>query len=345
MLSVHTWPVRSMANACVTDTAQADLKCGAVIDEPGDVAGNLRGRLADRIVKVLHHRRLDRHETGDPASRNPAVTSRARHRRVHPGDNGACGQGGGLRHVDRNPQAAGAVRIWRGNLDHRHIERNLPVAEQLRDIGKRQRQVVHPTRLTESADVAPYVEDPVPVPRARRIAGADTIGEEMDQDHPGSAQPFQRLDQASGSGTRAAEEDLVAGADNGHRLFGRHHTVMPVRCRLASHAACHTEHVTQSGKCRRNRVHDAAITLSKDADLLVHDSQHTAAELPRLGFLGHSAVEYAVALAQRANARQLALFHHDPWRADAEIDDLVAQHAAAPVRVFAARDGMVVDLP
>ena len=51
--------------------------------------------------------------------------------------------------------------------------------------------------------------------------------------------------------------------------------------------------------------HDAAITLTEGADLLVHDSQHTAAELPRLGFLGHSAVEYAVALAQRANARQL----------------------------------------
>lgn len=91
--------------------------------------------------------------------------------------------------------------------------------------------------------------------------------------------------------------------------------------------------------------HDAPITLSKDADLLVHDSQHPAAELPRLGFLGHSAVEYAVALAQRANARQLALSHHDPWRTDAEIDDLVAQHAAAPVRVLAARDGVVVDLP
>jgi len=91
--------------------------------------------------------------------------------------------------------------------------------------------------------------------------------------------------------------------------------------------------------------HDAPITLSKDADLLLHDSQHPAAELPRLGFLGHSAVEYAVALAQRANARQVALSHHDPWRTDAEIDDLVAQHAAAPVRVLAARDGVVVDLP
>ena len=75
------------------------------------------------------------------------------------------------------------------------------------------------------------------------------------------------------------------------------------------------------------------------------DSRHTAAELPRLGLLGHSAAEYAVALAQRANARQFALFHHDPWRTDAEIDAFVAQCAMAPVCIFAARDGMIVDLP
>jgi phosphoribosyl 1,2-cyclic phosphodiesterase len=91
--------------------------------------------------------------------------------------------------------------------------------------------------------------------------------------------------------------------------------------------------------------HDAAVALSQDADLLVHDSQHTAAELPRLAFLGHSAVEYAAELAQRAQARQYALFHHDPWRTDAEIDALAAQFSASPVRVFAAYDGMIVDLP
>lgn len=75
------------------------------------------------------------------------------------------------------------------------------------------------------------------------------------------------------------------------------------------------------------------------------DSQHIAAELPRLCFLGHSAVECAVALAQRAGARQLALFHYDPWRTDAGIDALVAQHVTAPVRVLAAYDGMIVNLP
>jgi len=91
--------------------------------------------------------------------------------------------------------------------------------------------------------------------------------------------------------------------------------------------------------------HEAALALTEGVDLLVHDCQHTAAEFPRVAFLGHSAIEYAVGLAQQAGARRLALFHHDPWRTDAEIDELAAKHAGGPVRVFAAYDGLSVDLP
>jgi ribonuclease BN (tRNA processing enzyme) len=91
--------------------------------------------------------------------------------------------------------------------------------------------------------------------------------------------------------------------------------------------------------------HEAAVELARGADLLVHDSQHTAAELPRLAFLGHSAIEYVVGLAQHAGVKGVALYHHDPWRTDDEIDELAAKQASAPVPVFAAYDGLIVDLP
>jgi ribonuclease BN (tRNA processing enzyme) len=91
--------------------------------------------------------------------------------------------------------------------------------------------------------------------------------------------------------------------------------------------------------------HEAAVELARDADLLVHDSQHTAAELPRLAFLGHSAIEYVVGLAQHAGVKGVALYHHDPWRTDDEIDELAAKQASAPLPVFAAFDGLIVDLP
>jgi len=91
--------------------------------------------------------------------------------------------------------------------------------------------------------------------------------------------------------------------------------------------------------------HEAAVELTRGADLLVHDSQHTAAELPRLAFLGHSAIEYVVGLAQHAGVKGVALYHHDPWRTDDEIDELAAKQASAPLPVFAAYDGLIVDLP
>jgi phosphoribosyl 1,2-cyclic phosphodiesterase len=91
--------------------------------------------------------------------------------------------------------------------------------------------------------------------------------------------------------------------------------------------------------------HPAAVALATGASVLVHDAQHTAAELPRLGFLGHSAAEYAVELARRCGVGTLVLFHHDPWRTDAEIDQIAEACSGAGVRVIAAFDGMVLELP
>ncbi|MDH3247614.1 MAG: MBL fold metallo-hydrolase [Acidimicrobiia bacterium] len=57
--------------------------------------------------------------------------------------------------------------------------------------------------------------------------------------------------------------------------------------------------------------------------LLLHDSQHTAAEMDEKSFLGHSSVEYAVELARRHGVGELALFHHDPKRTDDAIDQII----------------------
>ncbi|HWC10962.1 MAG TPA: MBL fold metallo-hydrolase [Acidimicrobiales bacterium] len=90
--------------------------------------------------------------------------------------------------------------------------------------------------------------------------------------------------------------------------------------------------------------HQTALALTRDADVLVHDAQHTAAEFRSRRHLGHSAVEYAVGLAEAAGARTLVLFHHDPLRTDDEIDALVAAQAGGPVAVVAAAEGMTLEL-
>ncbi len=87
-----------------------------------------------------------------------------------------------------------------------------------------------------------------------------------------------------------------------------------------------------------------------NADLLIHDTQYTAAEYPsRVGW-GHSTLEYVVDMAISAGVRQLALFHHDPGRDDDALDALVAagrqrvQDAGATVELFGAAEGASITL-
>jgi len=88
--------------------------------------------------------------------------------------------------------------------------------------------------------------------------------------------------------------------------------------------------------------HEAALELAAGADVLVHDSQFLANEFPAVAYLGHSSVEYAIALATEAGARSLVLFHHAPDRTDDEIDAIVTSTAGAAIPVQAAIEGDVL---
>jgi len=100
-----------------------------------------------------------------------------------------------------------------------------------------------------------------------------------------------------------------------------------------------------SGDDGLGALHETALALAAGVDLLIHDAQHTPEELPELAFLGHSATDYPVNLAKAAGARAVMLFHHSPARTDVEIDAMTARFADAPIPVFAASDGLVVELP
>lgn len=90
--------------------------------------------------------------------------------------------------------------------------------------------------------------------------------------------------------------------------------------------------------------HEAALELADGVDVLVHDAQFLAQEFPSVEYLGHSSVEYAIALASEAGARSLSLFHHAPDRADAEIDAIAAFARGSAVPVRAAAEGDVLCL-
>jgi phosphoribosyl 1,2-cyclic phosphodiesterase len=85
--------------------------------------------------------------------------------------------------------------------------------------------------------------------------------------------------------------------------------------------------------------HQAAMALAADADLLLHDAQYTPNEFVTRSTFGHSTMDYAIGLGQRAGARRVLLFHHDPSRTDDQLDAEAAARNAE-----AAAEGMVIDL-
>ena len=90
--------------------------------------------------------------------------------------------------------------------------------------------------------------------------------------------------------------------------------------------------------------HPSVLELCTGVDVILHDAQYTAAELPARKDFGHSAVEYAVGLAERCGSAML-LYHHDPNRTDAALDELVAPYADRVPSIGAAYEGLVLDLP
>lgn len=84
------------------------------------------------------------------------------------------------------------------------------------------------------------------------------------------------------------------------------------------------------------------------ADLLIYDAQYTAAEYGSRLNWGHTAMEYAIEAANRAGVKKLALFHHDPDRSDASLDELAEIYCQpgkyGATEVLFAREGLEIDI-
>jgi phosphoribosyl 1,2-cyclic phosphodiesterase len=94
-------------------------------------------------------------------------------------------------------------------------------------------------------------------------------------------------------------------------------------------------------------VSEAVLDLCRDADLLIHDAQYTDDEFLAKWSWGHSTIAYAVEVARKAGARQLALFHHDPTHDDEQLDALAkqaSQLAGSDLSVLMAAEDLVIDV-
>lgn len=90
------------------------------------------------------------------------------------------------------------------------------------------------------------------------------------------------------------------------------------------------------------------IDFARNADVLIHDAQYTAAEYtnaerPKQGF-GHSTIEMACKAAQAANVKQLILFHHDPQHTDQDLDRMENHARSLFQGARAAREDMEIEI-
>jgi phosphoribosyl 1,2-cyclic phosphodiesterase len=89
-------------------------------------------------------------------------------------------------------------------------------------------------------------------------------------------------------------------------------------------------------------------TLTRGADIVLHDAQYAEEEYPAKMGWGHSSVDAAVAFCRAVGAGQLVLFHHEPDRSDRALE-LMQDHAReleGPDRSppVLAREGMSIEL-
>ncbi len=94
-------------------------------------------------------------------------------------------------------------------------------------------------------------------------------------------------------------------------------------------------------------MREALVDLCRGADLVIYDTQFTAAEYRQRPHWGHSTPEDALAIAVAAGARRLALFHYAPERTDDEQDEILAGARATAdgaIEVLAAQEQMELTL-
>jgi phosphoribosyl 1,2-cyclic phosphodiesterase len=85
------------------------------------------------------------------------------------------------------------------------------------------------------------------------------------------------------------------------------------------------------------------LSLMRDADIVIYDSTYTDAEFTTAQGFGHSTWQEGVRLADAAGAKTLVIFHHEPTRTDAAMDDIAAAAETMRPGTVVAREGMILE--
>ena len=96
--------------------------------------------------------------------------------------------------------------------------------------------------------------------------------------------------------------------------------------------------------------YDEWVNYLHGVDVLIHDAQYTEDDMPHKHGWGHSLISQVRQLATDAEVGTLVMFHHDPDRSDAELDEVQIENEKylkshrAPTRSVCAAEGMRIHL-
>ncbi len=94
-----------------------------------------------------------------------------------------------------------------------------------------------------------------------------------------------------------------------------------------------------------SHLNQNVIDIAKNTDLLIHDAQYTPEQMPDHKGWGHSSWEHCVEVAQKAKAKRLALFHHNPDHGDSMLEAIEQDAKNVFTNTVSAREGMELFIP
>ncbi len=95
---------------------------------------------------------------------------------------------------------------------------------------------------------------------------------------------------------------------------------------------------------REGQLNPAVLELARNADLLIHDAQHTPEHKSAMPDYGHSSWLDAVQVAIEANVKRLALFHHAPDASDASLEGILQDARNYFPNTILAREGLTLNI-
>ena len=96
--------------------------------------------------------------------------------------------------------------------------------------------------------------------------------------------------------------------------------------------------------------YDEWVNYLHGVDVLIHDAQYTADDMPHKHGWGHSLISQVRQLAVDAEVGALVMFHHDPERSDAQLDEIQIENEKhlkshrTPTRSVVAAEGMQIKI-